>query len=139
MEAAEDGSLSQGEIFSNEATVSDSDHLPEGPWAPSDAREAQRINGKSVTSPVQFRAWQDKPIGASAAVGKGARRGDNLGEEPERCFLTARIGVRREQHASDSSTTNFKKKIEVSIRDSNPRQRDLLCTYESASRARGER
>ena len=44
-------------------------------------------------------------------MGKGARRGDNLGEEPERCFLTARIGVRREQHASDSSTTNFKKKL----------------------------
>ena len=51
--AAEDGSLSQGEIFSNEATVSDLDHLPEGPWAPSDAREAQRISGKSVTSPRQ--------------------------------------------------------------------------------------
>ena len=23
-------------------------HLPEGPWAPSDAREAQRISGKSL-------------------------------------------------------------------------------------------
>ena len=32
MEAAEDGSLSQGEIFSNEDMVSDSDHLPEGPY-----------------------------------------------------------------------------------------------------------
>ena len=53
MEAAENGVLSLGEIFSNEATVSDLDHLPEGPWAPSDAREAQRINGKSVTSPRQ--------------------------------------------------------------------------------------
>ena len=42
-----------GEIFSNEDTVSDSDHPPEGPWAPSDAREAQRISGESVTSPRQ--------------------------------------------------------------------------------------
>ena len=49
VEAAEDGSLSQGEIFSNEGAVSDSDHPPKGPWAPSDARDAQRINGKSVT------------------------------------------------------------------------------------------
>ena len=62
MEAAENGVLSLGEIFSNKAQLSDSDHLPEGPWAPSDAREAQRINGKSVTSPVQFRAWRDKPV-----------------------------------------------------------------------------
>ena len=53
VEAAEDGSLSQGEIFSNEDMVSDSDHPPEGPWAPSDTREAQRINEKSVTSPRQ--------------------------------------------------------------------------------------
>ena len=53
MEAAENGVLSLGEIFSNEDMVSDSDHLPEGPWVPSDAREAQRINGKSVTSPRQ--------------------------------------------------------------------------------------
>ena len=53
MEAAENGVLSLGEIFSNEDMVSDSDHLPEGPWVPSDAREAQRISGKSVTSPRQ--------------------------------------------------------------------------------------
>ena len=52
-EAAEKGVLSQGENFSNEDTVSDLDHLPEGPWVPSDAREAQRISGKSVTSPRQ--------------------------------------------------------------------------------------
>ena len=58
VEAAEDGSLSHGEIFSNEAVVSDSDHLPEGPWVPSDAREAQRISGKSVTSPRQGMASQ---------------------------------------------------------------------------------
>ena len=50
VEAAENGVLSLGEIFSNEDMVSDSDHLPEGPWAPSDAREAQRISGKSVTT-----------------------------------------------------------------------------------------
>ena len=56
VEAAENGVLSLGEIFSNEAAVSDLDHLPEGPWAPSDAREAQRINEKSVTSPRQFLA-----------------------------------------------------------------------------------
>ena len=59
VEAAEDGSLSQGEIFSNEAQLSDLDHLPEGPWAPSDAREAQRINGKSVTSPRQGMVSQE--------------------------------------------------------------------------------
>ena len=54
MEAAENGVFSLGEIFSNEDMVSDLDHLPEGPWVPSDAREAQRINGKSVTtSPIQ--------------------------------------------------------------------------------------
>ena len=61
MEAAENGVLSLGEIFSNKAQLSDLDHLPEGPWVPSDAREAQWINGKSVT--VQGRAWQDKPVG----------------------------------------------------------------------------
>ena len=78
---------------------------------PGQRQMRERPSGSMANrSQVQGRAWQDKPIGASAAVGKGARRGDNLGEEPERCFLTARIGVRREQHASDSSTTTFKKK-----------------------------